>query len=83
ADMALEIDAMRMLILNAASLAEAGKPFHRDAYLARLLYAAKSMNKGTDGVHIFGGPGFTKDQSVGRWYRVLRATAILHSGIHA
>jgi hypothetical protein len=27
ADMAIEIDAMHMLILNAASLAEAGKPF--------------------------------------------------------
>lgn len=61
ADMAIEIDAMRMLILNAASLAEAGKPFHREAYLARILCAEKSMKIGTDGVQILGGHGFTKN----------------------
>ncbi|MFG0587513.1 acyl-CoA dehydrogenase family protein [Acinetobacter sp. YQ_14] len=83
ADMAIEIDAMRMLVLNAASLAEAGKPFHREAYLARLLCAEKSMKMGTDGVQILGGHGFTKEHPVERWYRDLRATAILHSGLHA
>ncbi|MGH1400907.1 MAG: acyl-CoA dehydrogenase family protein, partial [Acinetobacter tandoii] len=83
ADMAIEIDAMRMLVLNAASLAEAGKPYHREAYLARLLCAEKSMKIGTDGVQILGGHGFTKEHPVERWYRDLRATAILHSGLHA
>ncbi|EYS14923.1 acyl-CoA dehydrogenase, N-terminal domain protein [Acinetobacter baumannii 25569_7] len=83
ADMAIEIDAMRMLILNAASLAEAGQPFHREAYLARILCAEKSMKIGTDGVQILGGHGFTKEHPVERWYRDLHATAILHSGLHA
>lgn len=83
ADMAIEIDAMRMLVLNAASLAEVGQPFHREAYLARLLCAEKSMKIGTDGVQILGGHGFTKEHPVERWYRDLRATAILHSGLHA
>lgn len=83
ADMAIEIGAMRMLVLNAASLAEAGQPFHREAYLARLLCAEKSMKIGTDGVQILGGHGFTKEHPVERWYRDLRATAILHSGLHA
>ena len=83
ADMAIEIDAMRMLVLNAASLAESGKPFHREAYLARLLCAEKSMKIGTDGVQILGGHGFTKEHPVERWYRDLRATAIMHSGLHA
>ncbi|WP_336948858.1 acyl-CoA dehydrogenase family protein [Acinetobacter junii] len=83
ADMAIEIDAMRMLVLNAASLVEAGQPFHREAYLARLLCAEKSMKIGTDGVQILGGHGFTKEHPVERWYRDLRATAILHSGLHA
>jgi alkylation response protein AidB-like acyl-CoA dehydrogenase len=73
ADMAIEIDAMRMLILNAASLAEAGQPFHREAYLARLLCAEKSMKIGTDGVQVLGGHGFTKEHPVERWYRDLRA----------
>lgn len=83
ADMAIEIDAMRMLVWNAASLAEAGKPFHREAYLARLLCAEKSMQIGTDGVQILGGHGFTKEHPVERWYRDLRATAVLQSGLHA
>ncbi|EFP01347.1 hypothetical protein CRE_15258 [Caenorhabditis remanei] len=83
ADMAIEIDAMRMLILNAASLAEAGQPFHREAYLARLLCAEKSMKIATDGVQILGGHGFTKEHPAERWYRDLRATAVLHSGLHA
>ena len=83
ADMAIEIEAMRMLILNAASLAEAGKPFHREAYLARIICAEKSMKIGTDGVQILGGHGFTKEHPAERWYRDLRATAILHSGLHA
>lgn len=83
ADMAIEIDAMRMLVLNAASLAESGQPFHREAYLARLLCAEKSMKIGTDGVQILGGHGFTKEHPVERWYRDLRATAVLHAGLHA
>ncbi|KGT48845.1 acyl-CoA dehydrogenase family protein [Acinetobacter sp. HR7] len=83
ADMAIETDAMRMLVLNAASLAEAGQPFHREAYLARLLCAEKSMKIGTDGVQILGGHGFTREHPVERWYRDLRATAVVHSGLHA
>ena len=83
ADMAIEIDAMRMLILNAASLAESGQTFHREAYLARLLCAEKAMKIGTDGVQILGGHGFTKEHPVERWYRDLRATAIVHSALHA
>lgn len=83
ADMAIEIDAMQMLILNAAGLAESGKDFHREAYIARLLCAEKSMKIGTDGVQILGGHGFTKEHPVERWYRDLRATAIVHSGLHA
>ena len=83
ADMAIEIDAMRMLVLNAASLAESGKPFHREAYLARILCAEKSMKIGTDGVQLLGGHGFTKEHPVERWYRDLRATAIMQSALHA
>ena len=83
ADMSIEIDAMHMLILNAASLAEAGKPFHREAYLARLLCAEKAMKIGTDGVQILGGHGFTKEHPAERWYRDLRATAVMHSALHA
>lgn len=83
ADMAIEIEAMRLLLLNTASCAEAGLPFHRETYLARLLCVEKTMKIATDGVQILGGHGYTKEHPVERWYRDLRATAILHSGLHA
>jgi alkylation response protein AidB-like acyl-CoA dehydrogenase len=83
ADMAIEIEAMRLLVWNAASLAETGQDFNREAYLARLLCAEKAMKTATDGVQILGGHGFTKEHPVERWYRDLRAIAINHSGLHA
>lgn len=82
ADIAVEVDAMRMLTWRAAALAEAGQPFHREAYLARLLCAEKAMQIGTNGVQLLGGHGFTKEHPVERWYRDLRAVAIAHGGLH-
>lgn len=77
ADMAIEIDAMRIMVWRAAALAEAGKPFHREAYLARLLCTEKAMKIGTDGVQLLGGHGFTREHPVEQWYRNLRAVGIL------
>ncbi|MDI1300794.1 MAG: acyl-CoA dehydrogenase family protein [bacterium] len=82
ADMAIETDAMRIMVWRAAALAEAGKPFHREAYLARLLCGEKAMKTGNDGVQILGGHGFTKEHPAERWYRDLRSVAVMHSGLH-
>lgn len=81
ADMAIEIDAIRLLTWRACALAEAGKPFHREAHLARILCAEKAMKIGTDGVQILGGHGFTKEHPVERWYRDLRSVAITQNAI--
>lgn len=81
-DIAIELDSMRMMVWRAAALAEAGKPFHREAYLARLLCAEKAMKIGTDGVQLLGGHGFTKEHPVERWYRDLRAVGVMHGGLH-
>jgi alkylation response protein AidB-like acyl-CoA dehydrogenase len=82
ADMAIETDAMRIMVWRAAALADAGKPFHREAYLAHLITAEKSMKIGNDGVQLLGGHGFTKEHPVERWYRDLRSVAVMHSGLH-
>jgi len=81
ADIAIEVDAMRMLVWSACSLAEAGKPFHREAHLARILCAEKSMKIGTDGVQLLGGHGFTKEHPVERWYRDLRSVAVTQNAL--
>jgi len=77
ADMAIELESMRMLTYRAASRAEQGLPFHREAYLAQLMCAQRAMQIGTDGVQILGGHGFVCEYPVELWYRQLRAVGIL------
>ena len=81
ANIRIELDAMRLLTYRAASLAEQGKPFHREAYLARVLCAEKAMEIGTNGVQLLGGHGFIKDHPVERWYRDLRAVGVGEGGL--
>jgi alkylation response protein AidB-like acyl-CoA dehydrogenase len=77
ADIAIELDAMRLLVYRAAARAERGLPFHREAYLARVQCAEKGMKIGTDGVQLLGGHGFIREHLVELWYRNIRAAAIL------
>lgn len=81
ADMAVELDAMRLMVWRACSRAEQGLPFQREAYLARLLCSEKAMKIGTDAVQLLGGHGFTKEHPAERWYRDLRALAIMAGGL--
>ncbi len=82
ADIGIETEAMRLMTWRACALAEQGKPFHREAYLARALCAEKAMKIGTDSVQLLGGHGFTKEHPVERWYRDLRLLGVMHSGLH-
>lgn len=82
ADMAIELDAMRMLTYRAASRAEQGKSFQREAHLARTLVKDKAMKIGTDGVQLLGGHGFTHEYPVERWYRDLRVIGVAFGGLH-
>ncbi len=73
ADIAIELEAMRLMTWRAASRAEAGLDFHKDAYLAKVFCAEHAMKIGTDGVQLLGGHGFTREHPVEMWYRNLRA----------
>jgi alkylation response protein AidB-like acyl-CoA dehydrogenase len=81
ANIATELEGMRLLTWRAASRAEHGLTFQREAYLARVLCAEKGMQIGTDGVQLLGGHGFTKEHPVERWYRDLRAIAVMDGGV--
>jgi alkylation response protein AidB-like acyl-CoA dehydrogenase len=81
ADMAVEIDAMRLMVWRACARAEQGLSVQREAYLARLLCSEKAMNIGTDAVQLLGGHGFTKEHPAERWYRDLRALAVMAGGL--
>ena len=76
ADMATELDGMRLVTWRGASRAEQGLSFAREAALARKIAAEKGMQIGLDGVQLLGGHGFTKEHPVERWYRDLRAVGV-------
>ena len=76
ADMATELDGMRLVTWRGAARAEQGLSFAREAALARKLAAEKGMRIGLDGVQLLGGHGFTKEHPVERWYRDLRAVGV-------
>ncbi len=77
AEMAYEVDAMRLLTWKAASALEAGKDAKRESYLAKL-YAGEMTMKLTDyGVQILGGHGYIRENPVERYYRNGRGIAIL------
>jgi alkylation response protein AidB-like acyl-CoA dehydrogenase len=77
ANIAIELEAMRLMIWRAASRAEQGLDFHKEAYLAYVLCSDKSMEIGNNGVQVLGGHGFTREHPVELWYRNLRAVGIL------
>lgn len=77
ADIAIELEAMRLMTWRAASRAEKGQDFHEQAYLAKAFCAEHAMKIGTDGVQLLGGHGFCREHPVELWYRNLRAIAIL------
>ncbi|WP_167121191.1 acyl-CoA dehydrogenase family protein [Amycolatopsis viridis] len=77
ADIAIELEGMRLVVLRAAARAEQGKPFAREVALARKLATDKGMRIGSAGVQLLGGHGFVKEHPVERWYRDLRAIGVL------
>ena len=81
ADMAIELQAMRLLTWRAASRAAQGRDVGRDVGLARELCGSRGMRIGLDGVQLLGGHGFVKEHPVERWYRDLRAIAIMEGGV--
>jgi alkylation response protein AidB-like acyl-CoA dehydrogenase len=83
ADIATELEGMRLVTLRAASRAEQGLPFAREVALARKLCADKGMAIGSDGVQLLGGHGYVKEHPVERWYRDLRAIGLMEGVVSA
>lgn len=77
ANIAIELEGLRLVTLKAASRLEQGRDASREVALARRLAADHGMKIGTDGVQLLGGHGFVKEHPVERWYRDLRAVAVM------
>jgi alkylation response protein AidB-like acyl-CoA dehydrogenase len=81
ADIAIEVQSMRLLTYKAAGRAAAGKDCAKEVALARRLCADKGMRIGLDGVQLLGGHGFVKEHPVERWYRDLRAVGVMEGSV--
>jgi alkylation response protein AidB-like acyl-CoA dehydrogenase len=81
ADMAIELEGMRLLTYRAASRFERGCDVRREAQWARIAAGEKGMKIGTDGVQLLGGHGYVKDHPVERFYRHLRAVSIVEGSL--
>ena len=76
ADMATQLEAARLLVLNAAQLKDAGKPCLKEASMAKL-YASEVAEKiCSDAIQVFGGYGYLNDFPVERYYRDVRVCQI-------
>ncbi|QIG43164.1 acyl-CoA dehydrogenase [Nocardioides anomalus] len=81
ANIAIELQAMRLLTWKAAARAAAGKDFSREVALARQACKEHGMRIGLDGVQLLGGHGFVKEHPVERWYRDLRAVGVMEGAV--
>ena len=69
ADMATEIEAATHLVYHAAQMAAAGKPFTREAAIAKLFCSELAMRTTIKAIQIHGGYGYTKEYPVERMMR--------------
>lgn len=69
ADMAMEIEAARLLVYNAARLKLAGQPFTKEASMAKLYASEVASRAANHAIQIHGGYGYTKDFPVERYLR--------------
>jgi alkylation response protein AidB-like acyl-CoA dehydrogenase len=76
ADMAAEVERARATYLMAARLKDAGRPFSRQASIAKLTATDAAMRVTTDAVQVLGGNGYTRDYPVERLFRDAKVTQI-------
>ncbi|MES2170456.1 MAG: acyl-CoA dehydrogenase family protein [Actinomycetota bacterium] len=69
ADMAAAVDSARATYLDAARRRDAGRPYGRQASVAKLIATDAAMRVTTDAVQVLGGYGYTRDFPVERYMR--------------
>jgi alkylation response protein AidB-like acyl-CoA dehydrogenase len=77
ADMATAVEASRALYLSAARRRDAGKPYGRDAAMAKLFASDTAMRVTTDAVQVHGGYGYVTEYPVERYMREAKVLQIV------
>lgn len=68
-NMALDIEAGRLLCYKVASLRDKGQPYTREAAMAKLYTSEMAVRAASEGVQIHGGLGLMDDAPISRFYR--------------
>jgi butyryl-CoA dehydrogenase/short/branched chain acyl-CoA dehydrogenase len=76
ARLATETEAARLMTYNAARLKDAGKPFVKEAAMAKYFCSQVAERVASEAVDIYGGYGFTKDYPVEKYLRDAKIGAI-------
>jgi len=76
ADMAVKVDAAKMLTFKAAALKDAGKPYVTEAAMAKLYSSKISVECALDAIQIHGGYGYVREYLVERYLRDSKITEI-------
>jgi alkylation response protein AidB-like acyl-CoA dehydrogenase len=69
AEMAVEIEATRLLVYNAARLKDAGLPFLKEAAMAKLYSSRCAEAVSSKAIELYGGYGYVKDYPVEKYWR--------------
>ncbi len=83
ADIAIELDAIRLVVLKAAARLDAGKDATQEIAHARTLVARHGAVIGSHAVQLLGGHGFVKEFDNERWYRDLRGAGVIEGVLYA
>jgi alkylation response protein AidB-like acyl-CoA dehydrogenase len=76
AEMAVEIEATRLLVYNAARLKDAGKSFVKEAAIAKLYSSRCAERVSSKAIELYGGYGYVKDYPVEKFWRDSKIGAI-------
>ncbi|MGI8542689.1 MAG: acyl-CoA dehydrogenase [Aridibacter sp.] len=76
AEMAVDIEAARLLTYNAARLKDAGKSFLKEAAIAKLYTSRVAEKVSSKAIELFGGYGYVKDYPVEKYWRDSKIGAI-------
>lgn len=76
ADMALQIESARLLMYRAAALKDIGRPYIKEAAMAKLAASEAATYVAHQSIQVLGGMGYVSDMPVERNYRDARITEI-------
>jgi alkylation response protein AidB-like acyl-CoA dehydrogenase len=69
ADMATDLESARLLVYNAARLKDAGRPFLKEAAMAKLVSSRVAERVASKAIELYGGYGYVKDYPVEKFFR--------------